>query len=193
MELRNQFQIDPAAEPYNVPIRTYLDGQSPIQGICTGAVVFCGGHVLLVRRAADDFMGLKWEIPGGACEENKDESILHAVAREVLEETGLRVSRFRRMVRINDFLDTAGKLVDFRWRKLTFEVEVAVAELNTPLQQVNNVLQAVGRQIKLDPAEHDDWGWATRAQLETSEWEKGPIDFVIEQRETLLHAFGMSV
>jgi 8-oxo-dGTP diphosphatase len=53
-----------------------------------GAVIIDGRNVLLVRRGREPLKG-KWSIPGGAVElgETRDE----ALAREVLEETGLTV------------------------------------------------------------------------------------------------------
>ena len=54
-----------------------------------GAVVRRGDEVLLVRRARGAAVG-QWSIPGGRVEFG--EGLKAAVAREVLEETGLEVS-----------------------------------------------------------------------------------------------------
>ncbi|PWI68691.1 hypothetical protein PCL_01780 [Purpureocillium lilacinum] len=51
-------------------------------------------QTLLIRRAASDSYPLKWEIPGGSVSTARDASVLHAAARELREETGLRVARF---------------------------------------------------------------------------------------------------
>lgn len=58
----------------------------PIVGV--GAVILDGGRVVLVRRGHEPLQGL-WSIPGGAVE--LGETCGQAVAREVLEETGLAV------------------------------------------------------------------------------------------------------
>jgi ADP-ribose pyrophosphatase YjhB (NUDIX family) len=58
----------------------------PIVGV--GAVVLDAGRVLLVRRARPPLMG-EWSLPGGAVEVG--ETLVAALQREVLEETGLIV------------------------------------------------------------------------------------------------------
>jgi ADP-ribose pyrophosphatase YjhB (NUDIX family) len=58
----------------------------PVVGV--GGVVLAGDQVLVVQRGAEPSKGL-WSIPGGAVEAG--ESLAEACAREVAEETGLRV------------------------------------------------------------------------------------------------------
>jgi 8-oxo-dGTP diphosphatase len=59
---------------------------APLVGV--GAVVVEQGRVLLVQRGTEPAKG-KWSIPGGLIDVG--ESLREAVAREVLEETGLVV------------------------------------------------------------------------------------------------------
>jgi ADP-ribose pyrophosphatase YjhB (NUDIX family) len=54
----------------------------------SAVVTDAGGHVLLVKRGRDPQRG-RWSVPGGRVEAG--ESLEAAAAREVLEETGLRV------------------------------------------------------------------------------------------------------
>lgn len=93
--------------------RAYPD--RPIVGV--GAVVLRNRQVLLVRRASDPLRG-QWSLPGGMLE--LGETLRHAVAREVLEETGLRV-RVDEVLEVFDSIipDTDGRtqfhyvLIDF--------------------------------------------------------------------------------
>jgi mutator protein MutT len=64
--------------------RDYPD--RPFVGV--GAVIVDGGRVVLVRRASAPLAG-QWSLPGGAVEIG--ETLDACVAREMLEETGLRV------------------------------------------------------------------------------------------------------
>ncbi len=64
--------------------RDYPD--RPIVGV--GAVVVHDGRALVVRRATEPLKG-EWSIPGGMLE--LGEKLREGIAREVLEETGLKV------------------------------------------------------------------------------------------------------
>ena len=60
--------------------------ERPVVGV--GAVIVEDGCVVLIRRAQPPLMG-HWSLPGGVVEVG--ERLTDALAREVLEETGLRV------------------------------------------------------------------------------------------------------
>ena len=59
---------------------------APLVGVA--AVVLCEDEILLVRRGREPLRGM-WSLPGGLLE--LGETTEEGIAREVLEETGLRV------------------------------------------------------------------------------------------------------
>lgn len=71
-----------AAQPYAIP-----DAVVPIAAIAL--IRDEVGRVLLIRQAGGPFAG-SWLLPGGRAGE--DESVIHALVREVREETGLSVT-----------------------------------------------------------------------------------------------------
>jgi ADP-ribose pyrophosphatase YjhB (NUDIX family) len=89
--------------------RRYPD--QPIFGV--GAVIVTdAGQVVLVRRSAPPLVG-RWTLPGGVVE--LGESARAAVAREVLEETGLVVD-VGSMVEVVDFVSVeAGGRVEYHF------------------------------------------------------------------------------
>jgi 8-oxo-dGTP diphosphatase len=86
--------------------REYPD--RPVVGI--GGVVIENGRALLIKRGSEPLLG-QWSIPGGTLE--LGESLQEGVARELLEETGLKV-RVLDMIEAFDriFLDPATKTED---------------------------------------------------------------------------------
>lgn len=171
--------------------------------LAVGACIFAPNHqgpsrVLLVQRAATErgFPNL-WEVPGGSSEFS-DPTVLHSVAREVFEETGLHLTKF---------VTDVGKGQEFRtspkklWLKLSFEIEVA---------EINNLSEGDGQQaisssseistvkydttesipIILDPTEHQKYAWVTEEELRQFTVRTGPYPLVTEdQRQTILEAF----
>lgn len=101
----------------------------------SGVAIIRDGAVLIVRRAADDYMGGYYELPGGGIDAN--ESFVDAVARETLEETGLTVTSVDRMFAGFDYKTPKKPHV----RQLNFVVSVAAGE------------------VELAPDEHDHFLW----------------------------------
>jgi 8-oxo-dGTP diphosphatase len=104
-----------------------LERQAASDGIqkrVAGAVVVNErGDVLLLRRAADDFMGGLVELPSGNVDAGED--MLTGLVREVSEETGLAVHAIERYLGSFDYLSGSGK----KARQFNFRVNP-----QTPIQ-----------------------------------------------------------
>lgn len=113
------------------------------------------------------------EIPGGKCDET-DETILHGVARELKEETGLNVKRFIRKAGQLDWEDgLPHHRKTERWVKLVFEVEVEVYD-----------------PVMLDPLEHQQYCWATEEEVEKEKTDNTTLKYISPPNKTIkLDAF----
>ncbi|MEV6320398.1 NUDIX domain-containing protein [Nocardia sp. NPDC051787] len=100
-----------------------------------GIAVFRAGRLLLVRRAADDYRGGLYELPGGGVESG--ETFAECVARELLEETGLRVRGITEFLGGFDYSTRTKSKV----RKYSFVVEAEPGD------------------VALAPREHDAFAW----------------------------------
>jgi len=154
--------IPPQLRDNAIPLSKWLDQHPDYSGLATGAFIFAPAHLssppapklLLVQRAAAErsFANL-FEIPGGAADLT-DPTILHSVAREVFEETGLHLTRLTRQV--GDGLSLTFKSGK-PWMKLSFEIEVQ--EIGggdgSQLRTLSDI------QVTLDPREHQAFRWVT--------------------------------
>ncbi|MDH6126061.1 NUDIX domain-containing protein [Kitasatospora sp. GP82] len=77
-----------------------------ITGFVAAAVINHDGRVLLVRRNPDDYMGGMWEIPSGTVETG--ETILDALHRETIEETGLTIDQVTGYIGHFDYQNSRG-------------------------------------------------------------------------------------
>jgi len=107
-----------------------------ITHISTGIAIVRNKKVLIVRRAAADYLGGQYELPGGGVDAG--ENITDAAIREVKEETGLTVSK---VISAFDGFDYTTDRKP-RVRQINFLVEVEAGE------------------IELNPDEHDEFQWA---------------------------------
>jgi len=90
----------------------------------------------------------RWEIPGGACDDD-DPSILHSVARELWEESGLAAVRVGPHFGRDDiFRSRSGKVIC----KLYFIVEIDKGDEDK-------------LEVKLDLNEHQNFIWATEEEV----------------------------
>ena len=149
------FTFHPSAAPFTDPEQAYLSFHPDARYgyIATGALVFdvldpATPRILLLQRSASDSMPNRWEIPGGACDD-EDESILYAVARELWEEARLKARHISAPVgEPNLFTSRSGKQIC----KFNFIVEV---EMNAKGQL----------RPRLDPKEHQQFVWASEPEV----------------------------
>jgi 8-oxo-dGTP diphosphatase len=93
-----------------------------IEQLVVGAVIRHEGAVLLLKRSEADFMGGIWELPSGKVEPG--ETLVGALTREVLEETGLTVRNVRSHIASFDYQSGSGK----QSRQYNFAVDVAAPD-----------------------------------------------------------------
>ena len=124
--------IAPHLNHLAVSLKSFLDKHPPYCHLVVGAFIFSpysavspsARRLLLVQRSVSErsFPNC-WEVPGGSCELD-DPTVLHSIAREVFEETGLRLTRVLRQVGDETFFDIGSDSNLNHWLKLSFEIEV---------------------------------------------------------------------
>ena len=172
------FTHSPTLSPFNVSAKAYLSSRLRDEDFATGALVFdAHNRILLLQRAAHDSMPNRWEVPGGAVDDD-DESILHGVARELWEESGLKIKRVERLVGLGGedgyvFETRRGLKV----RRFSFVVDV---ELNGDGKG----------EVTLDPDEHQRFSWASEEECRRKKVESGgevvAIEFTTEAQEKII-------
>ncbi|KAF4308030.1 putative nudix domain protein [Botryosphaeria dothidea] len=189
--------VAPSEKPFSVPdnlagfsvsSKAYLQRHPQWQVLAVGALVFNADRLLLVQRSATEraFPNL-WEVPGGSVDP-EDETILHAVGRELQEETGLHVIAINHEV---------GKGVEFRtgsgerqasWLKLAFEVAVAEMDGGLGAKKEGGAAEAIP--IRLDPIEHQNYLWVSEDEIKGGEINGFRLEFMTtDQREMMLEGF----
>lgn len=171
----SSFTFSPTLAAFNVSMQTYLSSLAlqQHQAIASGALIFSPpSKLLIIQRAPTDSNPNKWEIPGGGVD-LEDPTILHGIAREVLEETGLTVTYIKRLVGSAEgfaFVSSRGlKIIKF-----TFEVEVERVD-----------------EVKLDEKEHQRFLWASEEEVRGGKMEDGYVmEFTgTKHQESLLEGF----
>lgn len=99
--------------------------------------------ILLLQRASIETFPNPWELPSGQIDE-ADESIAHAIKRQVHEKTSLNVARF------------IGEMEPMTWESKSAS--------NIQLNYIVTVHS--GDSVKTNPDEHSDWVWARLEELD---------------------------
>ncbi|CAF9936715.1 hypothetical protein IMSHALPRED_010872 [Imshaugia aleurites] len=214
-----QIHIPPSLHHLAIPLSTFLSQNKGYAKLVVSSYIFTssisvnpGPHLLLVQRAASEYSFPNlWEVPGGSCEAS-DPTILHSLAREAFEETGLRLTRFNRQIGSGFDFVTGYGVRQKRWRKLSFEIEVAEIEANDmscgksggvekarakdavaedgvvrvdAIDQAGKEGELDGVSITLDPEEHQAYAWVTEEEINEGKY----AIVTAEQKDLMLEAF----
>ncbi len=107
-----------------------------IESFTVGAAILKRGQLLIIVRSDEDsFLAGYAEIPGGEVENN--ESLIDALHRETVEETGLKIKEIIRYAGSFDYLSGSGK----------------------KSRQFNFLVIPVNDEIILDSSEHTEYVW----------------------------------
>ncbi|EPE04621.1 nudix domain-containing protein [Ophiostoma piceae UAMH 11346] len=162
------FTFDPSLQPFNVSPQTWLTtNDKHFAGLAVAAVVFDDkDRVLLVQRAAHDSMPNKWEVPGGAADQDGD-TLLGGAARELWEEAGLIATRFTRIVPQPAVAPDEGAVTSPAPAYPDHPGSVFSNRSGSKIM-VRFAFQAEVEScapVVLDPEEHQDYVWATEAEV----------------------------
>jgi 8-oxo-dGTP pyrophosphatase MutT (NUDIX family) len=177
--LISSFTYHPSSSPFTVSSEKYIADHpsAKYKYLATGALVFAepnssAPRILLIQRSASDSMPGRWEVPGGGVDDD-DDSILHAVARELWEEAGLTAVNIGPLVGNPHFFESrSGKRVC----KFNFLVETKSAE--------------GAMDVKLDPEEHQRFVWASEGEARARKVGDLELEFTTTDLEaTVFEAF----
>jgi 8-oxo-dGTP pyrophosphatase MutT (NUDIX family) len=162
--------VDETLASYNLsPQEWHLNRNHQYSGIIAAALVFdATGRVLLLRRAAHDFVPGRWEPPGGSVDAS-DQSLAQACARELKEEAGLVARRVEGAVGEGYIFEDKGR----KFHRFTLLVDVEEVD---------------GGSVRVDPDEHSEWTWASAKEVAAEKMDDGremPVTFH-DVKETIL-------
>lgn len=212
------FEVAPHLTQYNIPLKDLFVAKPGFTHFVSGAWIFSTNvvprtididkgesvrndaaheapRVLLLQRAQSDSYPGFWEGPGGLVEPEHDATLLQGVAREVLEETGLRVTRFFDLVSVDEWMREQGGKVR-TVAKFSFLVGVAAAR---PFSSATatattgaGAREIWEEMITLDPTEHQEYRWVTEEEVQHAvESGNGEYRFMGRQGQNCLRAFQM--
>lgn len=171
--------------------------------------------ILIIQRAPTDSLPLLWELPGGGAgsegtgeeeeeddndEETKEETVLHATARELYEETNLVAAKVTRRVEPDVVFTTwTGTKVARCTFLVDLEEQQPSSSLSSPFEGRSPDHEQDGTaeqrssglpKVELNPDEHVAHLWATRAEVQAGRCGDVELTFTgAGMRETILRAF----
>ncbi len=161
-------RIAPQLMEFDVPLDDFLATHpfaalpefSNLQRVSATAVIFRkmdteNPEILLLQSARWRLLGkgsAKWEMTGGAVDRWPRETLLRAAEREAWEEAGIKLASIEAVVHYHPF---------FCWWMLWAGYNMKIMFLATVAGGDSGL-----QDIRLNPAEHQAFCWATRAQLE---------------------------
>jgi 8-oxo-dGTP pyrophosphatase MutT (NUDIX family) len=177
--------INPPPKPRPMPgmplvdcsLADFIAGQP--QGfthVAVAAAVFHQDRLLLVQRAETDSYPGHWELPGGSADPT-DRSINESVARELFEETGLRMKRILTEILPPTTFSTGWGKRQKTWLKVSFLVEVTSESMarvehemekqgqNQELTRKDSVIAVDPPAIKLHDKEHQKYVWISAEEV----------------------------
>lgn len=172
------YTVAPHLAYFDIPSAQFLKSRPEFESFGVGGFIFSQGakatgseshppRTLLLRRALTDSMPGCWEGPGGSHEADEDGTLLDGVVREVLEETGLHVSRIVELVSVDGWTHQRRDNGRFmRIAKYSFIVEVHEA-----VREVSGVTQMIQHDnipVVLEVDAHDAFEWATEEDVQAS-------------------------
>ncbi|KAJ5238998.1 hypothetical protein N7468_003617 [Penicillium chermesinum] len=170
------YTVAPHLDYFSIPRAEFIARRPEFDSFAVGGYVFSQDgpldgpatrRILLLQRALTDSMLGCWEGPGGASESD-DQTLLDGVVREVLEETGLHVSKVVELVGVDSWTHTR-RLdgVKFRIAKYSFIVEVYEA-FQQPLERIPVPVATEEIPVRLEATEHQAFEWATEQEVRDS-------------------------
>ena len=191
--------IPPQLRHYAVSPTQFYKTHPDCERLVVGAFIFrhvpeAKPAILLVQRASTESFPNAWEVPGGSAEDF-DPTILHSIAREVFEETGLHLTRVVREV---------GKglrfVTRFKCLKLSFEIEVSeIKQVSAKEASLHKSHSQMGSSkaedeyevpVTLDPAEHQRYAWVAEEDIKNPGQSIEKLSFIAQdQQQAMLAAF----
>ncbi|KAI4725829.1 hypothetical protein E4T49_06427 [Aureobasidium sp. EXF-10728] len=144
--------------------------------VAVAAAVFHEDRLLLVQRAETDSYPGHWELPGGSADPT-DKSISESVARELFEETGLRMKRILSEILPPATFSTGWGKRQKTWLKVSFVVEVTAEDKaraehevemhgsGQELARKDSVIAVEPPAIKLHDKEHQKYVWISAEEV----------------------------